>query len=113
MEDFKFNYDKENDDLFIYLEGKKSAGAIEFGNFVFDFDDKENLIAIQILEASEVLSRVVSKLLEVTKIKEIKADIINFRNMAFIKIQIKSDSLEETISMPIPRIKEKSPALSY
>ena len=38
MKDFKFDYDEENDDLFIYLEGKKSAGAVEIGDFIVDFD---------------------------------------------------------------------------
>jgi len=37
MEDFKFDYDSENDDLFIYLPKVKSAGAVEMGNFIFDF----------------------------------------------------------------------------
>lgn len=113
MKEFKFSYDKENDDLFIYLPDSKSAGAVEIGNFVFDFDEKENLVAIQILEASQVLSRLVSKIFELAKITEIRANIINFRNMAFIKIEIKSGSAKETINMPIPRIRETSPALGY
>jgi uncharacterized protein YuzE len=114
MKEFEFNYDKKNDDLFIYLPNKRSKGAVEIGNFVFDFDEKEDLVAIQILEASEILSKLVSKILELTKIKSIKADIINFRNMAFIRIEITTGSAVERVSMPIPRIKrEKSPALSY
>ena len=113
MRDFKFSYDESNDDLFIYFPDSKSKGAIEIGNFVFDFDEKEDLVAIQILEASRVLSKLVSKIIELAKIKGIKAEIINFRNMAFIKIEISTDSEKETIGMPIPRIKEKSPALQY
>ncbi len=113
MKDFKFSYDEENDDLFIYLPDSKSKGAVEIGNFVFDFDNQENLVAIQILEASQVLSKLVSKIIELTKIKELKADIINFRNMAMIRLKIITDSEQESINMPIPRIKEKSPALNY
>lgn len=113
MKEFKFSYDEENDDLFVYLPDSKSKGAIEIGNFVFDFDDSENLIAIQIFEASEVLSKLLSKILKLTKIKEIRADIINFRNMAFIKMEIISETEKEIISMPVPRIKEKSPAIDY
>lgn len=53
----KFSYDKENDDLFIYLPKSKSAGAIELGNFVFDFDENGKLVAIQIINASKVFSK--------------------------------------------------------
>ena len=113
MKEFKFSYDKENDDLFIYLPDSKSKGAVEIGNFVFDFDEKEDLVAIQVLEASEILSRLISKIIELTKITEIRADLINFRNMAFIKMEIKSGSEKETINMPIPKIKTESPSLNY
>jgi len=113
MKDFKFSYDGDNDDLFIYSPDSKSKGAVELGNFVFDFDEKENLVAIQILEASKVLSKLVSKIIEIARIKGIKVGIINFRNMAFVKIELSTQTDKETISMPIPRIKEKSPALSY
>ena len=41
MKTFDFSYDEDNDDLFIYLPGAKSAGAVEMGDFVFDFDKNE------------------------------------------------------------------------
>lgn len=113
MREFKFSYDEDNDDLFIYLPGIKSKGAVEIGNFVFDFDEKENLVAIQILEAKQVLSKLLSKIIELARIKELKANVINFRNMTMIRLEISTDSEKESINMPIPRIKEQSPALSY
>ena len=114
MKEFKFSYDKEHDDLFIYLPNKKSKGAVEIGNFVLDFDDKEKLIAIQIFEASKVLSKILSKILELAKIKEFKADIINFRNMVTIKFKITTNTEQETANLIVPRIKQrKSPVLDY
>lgn len=113
MREFKFNYDEKNDDLFIYLPDSKSLGAVEIGNFIFDFDEKENLVAVQVIDASKVLSKLFSKLLELTKIQELKADVINFRNMAFIRIELIFDSGKESLNIPIPRIKEKSPVLMY
>ena len=38
MKEFKFSYDEGNDDLFVYLDGSKSEGAVEIGDFVFDFN---------------------------------------------------------------------------
>jgi len=113
MEKFNFSYDQENDDLFIYLEGIKSAGSVELGNFVFDFDKSENLVAIQIFDASRVLSKLLKKIAELSKIKEFRADITNFKNMSIIRLEVSTETNKEEIVMPILRIKEKSPALSY
>ena len=113
MEKFNFSYDLENDDLFVYLEGKKSAGAIELGNFILDFGKDENLVAIQILNASEVFSKILSKIREISQIKEIKIEIINFRNMDAIKFNVSDENIEENANIFIPHIKEKSPVLQY
>ncbi len=113
MQKFNFDYDLENDDLFIYLEGKKSSGAIELGNFVLDFDDKGDLVAIQIINASEVFKKILSKVTEINNLKKIEADIINFRNMEAIKFRVLTDSDEETVNILIPHIKEKSPVLTH
>ncbi|MBU0760580.1 MAG: DUF2283 domain-containing protein [Nanoarchaeota archaeon] len=109
MEEFKISYDEDNDDLFMFLDGSKSAGAVEIGNFVFDFDKDEKLIAIQILNASEVLSKLMKKIISLTRISKIKVEVINFRNMDAIEIELE----KERIPIIIPRIREGSPALRY
>ena len=98
--------------LSIFLT-KNQLGAVELGNFVFDFDNDENLVAIQIFEASQVLSKLLKKIVELSEIREFKADVINFRNMAMIRLEIFTEKEKEEIVMPTPRIKEKSPALNY
>ena len=113
MEKFNFSYDNENDDLFIYLEGKKSSGAVELGNFILDFDDAGNLVAMQILNVSEVLSKILSNVIKITELKEVKVEIINFRNMEVIRFSISDGNIEEKTNLLIPHIKEKSPVLSY
>jgi uncharacterized protein YuzE len=113
MKNFNFDYDEENDDLFIYLEGAKSNGAVEIGDFVFDFDKDKNLVSIEILDATKVLSKLLAKIINLSDLKELKADIINFRNMAAIRIKIITNSEPEMINITIPRITEESPALGY
>lgn len=113
MQDFKFSYDAENDDLFLYLEGAKSKGAIELGNFIIDLDENQNVIALQILEASEVLSKVLSNLIQLSKIKEIKIESNNFRNMRALKINIVTDSEKSEGVIALPDLRYESPALSY
>jgi len=110
MKTFEFDYDEGNDDLFVYLKNKKSSGAIELGNFVFDFDDKGQLVAFEIIDASETLSKLLSKMLQLSKIKEMKAQAVNYRNMASIRISIDN----ENATIVIPQIKkETSPSLNY
>ena len=113
MEKFNFDYDAENDDLFIYLDGKKSAGAVELGNFILDFDETGNLVAMQIMNVSEVLSKILSNMIEISKLKEVKIEIINFRNMDAIRFSISDGKIEEKTTLLVPHIKEKSPVLEY
>lgn len=112
MKDFKFSYDEVSDDLFIYLEGKKSVGAVEMGDFVFDFDEHENLVALQILNASEVLSKLVSRVISLTHINAIQANVIKFRNMNAIDIHVQLADRKEHVPIVIPRITRSSPVLA-
>lgn len=111
MKNFKFSYDEASDDLFIYLEGKKSAGAVEIGDFVFDFDEQENLVALQILNASEVLSRLMYRVISLKNIKGIRAEVIKFRNMNAIDIRVQLADRKEHVPIVIPRITRSSPVL--
>jgi uncharacterized protein YuzE len=113
MEKFSFDYDLENDDLFVYLEGKKSSGAVELGNFILDFDKDGNLVAMQILNVSEIFNRFLSKVIEISKLKQVQVEMINFRNMEAIKFKLITDNHQETANIFIPHIKGKSPVLEY
>ncbi len=52
-------------------------------------------------------------MIEISKIKEIKMEIVNFRNMNAIKFSISDNKIEEKTSILIPHIREKSPVLIY
>ena len=93
MKQFKFDYDVNNNDLFIYLEGKKSKGSIELGNFILDFDEKGDLVAIQILNISEILKKFFNKIKNASQIKNIKTEKVNFRNMEGINEQFIGEPL--------------------
>jgi len=113
MINFNVDYDSENDDLFVYLEGAKSKGAVEAGNFIFDFDKKGNLVAIQIMEASKTLKILLSKIIKLSEIKEFKAEAINYRNMESVKFTLSDKSHTETTNILVPRIIKESPSLKY
>ncbi len=114
MQNFKFDYDKENDSLFVYLEGAKSNGAVELGDFVFDFDKKGNLTAIEIFNVSEIFKEVLSKMIELSQIKEFKVEIFNFRNdRTSIRFNVDDGIERESASIIIPRMVQKSPSIVY
>ena len=113
MQNFKSSYDKENDDLFLYLDGSKSKGSIELGNFVFDLDENQNIVGIQIFEASPVLSRLLSNLVQLTIIKEIKIESNSFKNMRAVKINITTSSGKSEGVIALPDLNFQSPALEY
>jgi len=113
MKTFNFNYDSENDDLFVYLDGARSEGAIETGNFVLDFDKSNDLVAIQIIDASKMLSAVLSKIINLSNLREFRAESSNFRNMSSVRFTIEDDNGRESANILIPRITRSSPALGY
>ncbi len=113
MKKYKFDYDKDNDDLFIFEDGKKSAGAIEVGNFVIDLDEDENFVGLEITDAYEVLSRVFSKVVELSKITDLSVDTVNFRNMASLKLKITAGSNTETANIILPSIKNNNLDFEY
>lgn len=58
----KFEYDKEVDAAYIYLEYPIKDGevkkTIELNeNIIIDFDDKDKLLGVEILNASKVLNQ--------------------------------------------------------
>lgn len=57
--DLKIDYDKEEDLLWLH-EGRKIQDSLELGSFIIDFS-KNDVVGIEISNASEVLSRLSSK----------------------------------------------------
>ncbi|MCK4996902.1 DUF2283 domain-containing protein [Candidatus Pacearchaeota archaeon] len=99
------DYDEENDSLFAYSSEKKSAGAVETGNFIFDLDSSENLVGMEFLDVSELFKVIFSKVIEVSKIKEFRANIINFRNTtSVINFSITTDEGIQRDKLIIPKV---------
>lgn len=113
MKKFDFDYDPEGDSLFVYSKGKKSDGAIEMGNFVLDFDSSGNLVGMEFLDVSDFFKIIFSKVIDVSKIKDFRANMANFRNMTnVINFSITTDKGVERDRLIIPRV-QKSPAVDY
>lgn len=117
MQEFKFNYDSENDDLFIYSEKLKSKGAVELGSLVFDFDLNGNLVAIEIMNAIQLLNDLIGKEIVDKKIlesiKTCKVSVKIHQNLMLIMIVLIVEHKEVSIPISVPRVVESSPSLNY
>ena len=114
MRNFEHDYDKDNDDLFMYKKGARSIGAVELGNVVLDFDYTGDLVAIQIMHASRFLSDATARAISratLQEIKECKADMMKVRNQAIIRFVLLIKEEPITHSIAIPAITKPSPAL--
>ena len=50
------DYDKENDDLFIFRERGKIKGSVDIGDFIIDFSPDGKVLGMEIMNASSSLS---------------------------------------------------------
>lgn len=56
-----FDYDLENDILFIYLFGKKSGSSIEYGKNIHISFSHGEVVALEFIDASLILSKLTEK----------------------------------------------------
>ncbi len=98
----QFDYDKENDTLFIY---KKEAikGSIDVGNYIVDFTHEGNVAGIEIMNASEVLRNLgVEKPSDfLDNMKQVKFNAIQKKDSVSVYFVILSKT-EVSLSIAIP-----------
>ena len=117
MQKFKFSYDRENDDLFLYNPKSKSKRSVEIGDLVLDYNSKKELVGIQILNASKFIKDFVdvkgSSIKDIlNNLEECKVDVKAKSNMLIIKIYLHAKEKDLSPVISVPRIVEKSPALA-
>jgi len=52
VQEASVDYDKENDDLFVYRKNGKVKGSIDIGDFIVDLSHEGKVIGIEIMNAS-------------------------------------------------------------
>jgi len=117
MQKFNFSYDKGNNDLFLFNPKSKSKGSVELGDLVFDFNNKKELVGLEIMNASNIIKDLsedsIKKVNEVLEnLKECKVSIKTRNNLLIIKLYLLSKENKLTPIISIPKI-QKSPALRY
>jgi uncharacterized protein YuzE len=113
---FAFDYDAENDDLFVYRKGSKSKGSVELDSLILDFDAKGRLTALQIIGASAWLSQQpgasrVTKA-QLGRIKDCRVEIKVKGNMLFVFLLLILPEMKQlSQQLVIPNIVKTTPAL--
>ena len=118
MKEFKFDYDSENDDLFIYSGKEKSKGAVEMGDLIFDFNSNKDLVALEIMNASKFIQEMLGKSILIDKkflenIKSCSLEVRQHQNMLLVRLLILSSRGKVAVPITVPNVKSPSPALLY
>ncbi|MBS3123621.1 DUF2283 domain-containing protein [Candidatus Woesearchaeota archaeon] len=118
FKNFNYDYDSENDSLFLYDPTSKSKSSIELDDLIIDFNSKKEISGIEILNASSFFKSLDIEMLEASTdllktIRGCKIDIITKSNFLVIKFMLlfEEDKKLAATAM-IPTISEPSPALA-
>ena len=116
---FNFDYDLENDSLFLYDPKSKSKASIEIDDFIIDFNNKKQISGIELLNASAFFRGVKAESVSVdkellNKIQKCNVEIINKNNFIVIKFILTFKSKQQLVApVYVPSISKSSPALAY
>ena len=117
IKQFSFDYDPENDNLFLYNPKSKSKASIELDNIIIDFNSKKQLSAIEITNATKILTALLKEKTALDKnmlqeIKDCKIEIIKQNNHLIIRLFIVLKSKKIFTPIVIPTINEPSPSIA-
>ena len=107
MDIYRFDYDVEDDVLYIQNTVRDVSESIEFSeDIVLDLDKKGNVIGVEIFYASEFLSLFNENINKdfLKDLSDVHIEYRDFRNMWFIVLMLKSN--DKTISQPLPPLKK-------
>jgi len=113
-----FDYDYQNDNLFIYDPKSKSKASVEINDLIIDYNSKKDISAIELNKASQFFKDMDVKGVKINKkllnnIKSCKLDILRKNSYLVIKIYIIFNNEEKCIApIAIPSIAERSPAVA-
>ncbi len=106
----KVDYDQENDILWVY-SGEKVKDSLEVGNFIIDFSYDDKVEGVEIMDASEVVSKLsLSKISKdmLAGIKEASLSFYQSRELSYVIIglimTIDNKVREIPIQVPAPGV---------
>ena len=106
----KVSYDEENDVLWVH-SGEKVKDSLEVDNFVIDFSHENKVVGVEILDASDIISKLSQNKISkevLSEIKEANISFIQSKELFFIVVgllaMIGDVHREIPIQVPAPRV---------
>lgn len=116
LNEFKFDYDPEEDLLYIYDENKKSKGSVEFADLIIDLDKNQNVVALEIFDASRYLSYLTNRRITKKQLKEIEKATLYFsvkKGLILIKFFLPLKKERIPVPIMIQNMHYHSPSLKF
>lgn len=104
VKDAKIDFDYENDILYLYT-GEKVKDSLQIENFVIDFSQDNKIVAIEILDASKILSELSQ--VDVTKdalskIESAGMSVYRGKELIYVLLAIRLSINQESVDIRIP-----------
>ena len=102
--DAKIDYDYDNDILYLYT-GEKVKDSLQIENFVIDFSQNNKIVAVEVLDASMILSELSQTNITkdaLSKIESARMSISQGKELIYILLVIRLSINQESIDLRIP-----------
>ena len=112
---FKTDYDSEEDLLYLYNDGKKASGSIEFDDLVVDLEKKGEIVGLEIFGASKYLSELTGKKISKSDLQKIEETEFSFtakKGTIIIKIALPIENMLVPAAIAVQNMRYKSPAIA-
>ncbi len=104
VKDAKIDFDYENDILYLYT-GEKVRDSLQIENFVIDFSQDNKIVAIEILDASKILSELSQTNLTkdaLSKIESAGISVYHGKELIYVLLAIRLSINQTNVDIRIP-----------
>lgn len=104
VKDAKIDFDYENDILYLYT-GEKVRDSLQIEDFIIDFSHDNTIVAIEILDASKILSELSQTNLTkdaLSKIESAGISVYQGKELIYVLLAIRLSINQESVDIRIP-----------
>jgi uncharacterized protein YuzE len=114
IKNMSFDYDQENDILFLYDETTKSKASIDIDDIIIDYDSRKEISAIELLNTSKFFKDLDVQITKesLNELSNCAIEIIPKGRFFILRLNLKFKSGQLTTPIYIPSIHETSPAVA-
>ncbi len=99
IRNLKFSYDKRNDLLYVYKENTSVYSNVMVGDFHVEFSRKNDLVGIEILNASDILKEYDFSRKTLENIEDVSLKVVSRNNSLLIFLIIRSMNQEKSAAI--------------